>query len=96
MARRTTKAEAVKQAGVLEATDTLVTAADIEARWPARESVPDMAAVSRSAMIRENIDRRFAVFDDIEARLSAVPNMTDRAAINALAEAVADLARLMR
>lgn len=94
MARR--KAEVVEQTGVLEATDTLVTTADIEMRCPARESVPDVVTFSRSAMTRESIDRRFAIFDGIEARMSAVPQMTDRAAINALAEAVADLARLMR
>jgi hypothetical protein len=37
-----------------------------------------------------------ATLDALTARMSAIPSMTDRAAINALAEAVADLARLMR
>lgn len=37
-----------------------------------------------------------AALDAIEARMFAVPTMTDRAAINALAESVAELARLMR
>ena len=87
--RRQTMARRKAEVAVVEASDALITAADIEMRWPARESASTVGASMTD-------DLRHAALDALTARLSAIPSMTDRAAINALAEAVADLARLMR
>ncbi len=96
MARR--KAEAVEKIelgdpSLPEAMASLQAATDA---FFAGDGVETATLASRTDMIRENMERRQATLDHIEQAMSAIPSMTDRAAINALAEAVADLARMMR
>lgn len=74
-------------------------------RWaePKAESedwAAQKASVAQSgralALAATGVTVREARLDHIERAMHRIPSMTDRAAINALAEAVADLARLMR
>lgn len=71
----------------------------VEQAFPTEEMDAESMANARALQAQAERVRsvaRVAALNATVATMQAIPSMTDRAAINALAEAVADIARLMR